>query len=128
MAKRLTDSDLLIDYLNGRLGDPMRIVRDAREGRLVTSMVSRFEVLAGARSDEQFVRMARFLRSFVQIPLDADAADAAARIDSVLRADGIRLPSGDTLIAGIAVSRGLPLITRNRRHFERVPRLVIGDL
>lgn len=68
MAKRLTDSDLLIDYLNGRLGDPMRIVRDAREGRLVTSMVSRFEVLAGARSDDQFVRMARFLRSFVQIP------------------------------------------------------------
>ncbi len=128
MANRLIDSDILIDHLNGRLAGATQLFAEAREGRLAIAMVSRFEVLAGARDDLQFVRMARFLRRFVQIPLDADAADAAARIDAALRADGLRLATGDTLIAGIAVSRGLSLVTRNRRHFERVPGLVIEDL
>ena len=91
-------------------------------------MISRFEVLAGAADDLQFARMVRFLRGFTQIPFDAPAADAAARIDAALRADGLRLAPADTLIAGIAVSRGLPLVTRNRRHFDRVPRLDVEDL
>lgn len=128
MAKRLVDSDILIDHLNDRLREADRLVSQARSGQLLVAMISRFEVLAGARGDLQFVRMFRFLRGFSQIPFDAPAADAAARIDAALRADGMRIPTADTLIAGIAVSRGLPLVTRNRRHFERVPGLIVEDL
>ena len=69
MANRLIDSDILIDHLNGRLAGATQLFAEAREGRLAIAMVSRFEVLAGARDDLQFVRMARFLRRFVQIPL-----------------------------------------------------------
>jgi tRNA(fMet)-specific endonuclease VapC len=32
----------------------------------------------------------------------------------------------DSLIAGIVTSNGAPLLTRNRRHFERVPGLKLA--
>ena len=34
----------------------------------------------------------------------------------------------DSLIAGIALARNLPLFTRNRKHFERVPNLKLIEL
>jgi predicted nucleic acid-binding protein len=34
----------------------------------------------------------------------------------------------DSLIAGIALSRSAILLTRNRRHFERVPDLALAAL
>ena len=35
---------------------------------------------------------------------------------------------GDSLIAGIALTRGLPLLTRNRNHFERAGNLKLVDI
>jgi predicted nucleic acid-binding protein len=34
----------------------------------------------------------------------------------------------DSLIAGIVLLHGAKLLTRNRRHFERVPSLSLADL
>jgi predicted nucleic acid-binding protein len=34
----------------------------------------------------------------------------------------------DSLIAGIALANDLPLLTRNRSHFERVPDLKLVDI
>ena len=51
------------------------------------------------------------------LPLDALAADAAARLAAQREADGRAVGVEDTLIAGIAISRKATLATRNVRHF-----------
>ncbi len=53
------------------------------------------------------------------LPFDQEAARVAADIWSAAsRRDRQQL--GDILIASIAVSRQLPLVTRNQRDFERL--------
>jgi tRNA(fMet)-specific endonuclease VapC len=40
---------------------------------------------------------------------------------------GTPLDDIDLLIAGIALDQGLVLVTRNRRHFERIDGLTVED-
>jgi tRNA(fMet)-specific endonuclease VapC len=44
-----------------------------------------------------------------------------------LEARGAQISTMDLLIAATALAEGAPLVTRNRRHFERVPGLEIVD-
>ena len=48
-----------------------------------------------------------------------------ARIRARLRRQGQLIPDLDLLIAATAVTHGLTLVTRNRRHFERIPELAL---
>jgi hypothetical protein len=49
------------------------------------------------------------------------AADAASEIRRSLERTGNAIGMADSLIAGIVMSNGAALLTRNRRHFERIP-------
>lgn len=57
------------------------------------------------------------------LPFDA----AAAAVFDGLRAQRVRVTTMDLRIASVALSRGLILLTRNRRDFSRVPGLVSED-
>jgi tRNA(fMet)-specific endonuclease VapC len=57
------------------------------------------------------------------VPFDA----AAASVYDDLRRQRVRIPTMDLRIAAIALSRGLILLTRNRRDFGKVPGLVTED-
>src|SRR5689334_20338430 len=92
---------------------------------LVTTTVTRFEVLCGAVTAGTLAEAERLLRPIECLPFDLRAANTAAELHRTLRAGGISLSPADTMIAGIAVSRGVTLVTRNRRHFDRVPGLAV---
>ena len=51
----------------------------------------------------------------------APAADAASEIRRSLERSGNPIGMADSLVAGIVTRNGGTLLTRNRRHFERVP-------
>jgi predicted nucleic acid-binding protein len=60
--------------------------------------------------------------------LDRNAAQKAAETRLELDRLGIAIGMADSLIAGIVLLHGGSLLTRNRRHFERVPLLSLVDL
>lgn len=123
MGDVVADSDVLIDFLRGS-GPHLTFVAELlTQGELVTTAISRFELLAGTRPDGAEVPTDALLTLLRVLPLDAAASDAAAHIDRQLRSAGLRIAIPDTLIAGIAISNRLPLLTRNMKHFERVPGL-----
>jgi len=62
------------------------------------------------------------------LPLDRAAAERAADVRRKLERGGRPIGMGDSLIAGIALVHGLPLLTRNRSHFERVENLKLVDI
>jgi predicted nucleic acid-binding protein len=68
------------------------------------------------------------LSAMTLLPVDDAAARRAGEIDRALASRGERLAPADTLIAGICSSRSVVLLTRNRKHFERVPGLTLGQL
>jgi predicted nucleic acid-binding protein len=122
------DTDTLSELSRGN-----PIVRDhalaylAGFGRLTITAVTVFERLRGyrlaIRDGKPFERQLQAFEALaancIVLPLDQEAARVAAELwSSVTRSQ--RQDLGDILIAAIAISRQLPLVTRNRRDFERI--------
>ena len=124
----LIDSDVLIDYLRGREPSRSRLVTEFTLRRLHTTAINQFELLSGARQPESRRTVEQLLKLLDIVALDADAAAVSAQVRRDLQARGFDIGMGDSLIAGIALAKRLPLLTRNRRHFERVTDLKLIDL
>ena len=91
-------------------------------------MIARFELLAGARTARQRKAVGELIAGLPCLPLDDAGADSAAEIRRALEGAGVGIGMADCLIAGIVVANRGVLLTRNRRHFERVPGLSLGRL
>ncbi len=124
----VADSDVLIDALHGREPGASRVAEGLEAGVLGTTAISAFELLSGARSPEQREVVATLLAALAILPFDEKAGEAAALLRQELEGQGQTIGMADYLIAGICVSRSTPLLTRNRRHFQRIPALLFADL
>jgi tRNA(fMet)-specific endonuclease VapC len=121
----IADTDVLIDYLAGK-GEADTVERLLRRGAIRTTVVNRFELLAGARNAKQLARLVQLLGGAPSLMLDDEAVDVASEIRRYLEESGTAIGMADCMIAGIVISNGGTLLTRNRRHFERVPGLKLA--
>jgi tRNA(fMet)-specific endonuclease VapC len=122
----IADTDVLIDYLAGRGDGATLVAAELRRGTLQTTAVTRFELLAGARTPKQLQILQQLLEALPTLSLDRAGADRAAQVRRALEDRGGAIGMGDSLIAGIVLQNGGTLVTRNRRHFERVDGLRIA--
>ena len=113
----LVDTDVFIDYFNA--GQYAGILDD-RQNTIYYSVVTRKELL-GKRGlkDSERRAIVDALRRFRLVPL---TPTIAARYAAVHRSTP-GLEREDALIAATALVKRLPLMTRNWRHFRRVPGL-----
>jgi tRNA(fMet)-specific endonuclease VapC len=124
----LADTDVLIDYLNDRPPVSDQVARLIQAESLQTSSVNCFELLSGARPGKRGDQVRHFVENIPVLPLDLAAAKKAAAIRQSLEGSGNTIAMADSLVAGIALANNLPLLTRNRRHFEAVEGLRIVAL
>ena len=98
---------------------------------LAMSSVVAHELWAGANSANIGPRSMANLRLFTSmievIPFDKQAAEYSGNLVSELTRNGIRIGNIDPMIAGHALSQGAVLVTRNTKHFKRVPDLHVVD-
>jgi tRNA(fMet)-specific endonuclease VapC len=98
---------------------------------LGVAVITLAELWFGARKSSRPERtrasVDAFLRPFEIIPLDKDAADWYAEIRFRLERRGRPIGERDLLIAAIARSRKLTVVTHNVGEFGRVPGLTIED-
>jgi toxin FitB len=111
VADLLVDTDVFVDHLRGvrRLEIPSRKL-------LSYSVVTRCELLAGKGGEEKAIR--QLLEPLQEFLIDRSTAERAGRLRRHVE---IRTP--DALIAATALEQRLTLVTRNVRHFQRVPGL-----
>jgi predicted nucleic acid-binding protein len=124
----VADTDVLIDFLAGAGPGADRVALELGQGGLATTAVTRFELLAGARTERQQAAVRELLAALPTLILDGAAADRAAEVRRTLEAAGKPIGMADSLIAGVVLAHDGVLLTRNRRHFERVPELRLGRL
>lgn len=90
-----------------------------------------WELMTGAFKAQdprsQLARLEMVKTRFDVLPFDLAAAEQAARVRAQLEAQGTPIGPVDTLIAGIALSRGLTVVTRNTREFGRVAGLHVEN-
>ena len=124
----VADTDVLIDFLAGEGLAADRIYLELERGDLRTTVITRFELLCGARSNRQRKAVAELLDALPAIALDKAAADAAAELRRDLERRGEDIGMADSLIAGIVLHRNGILLTRNVRHFQRIKGLHIAKI
>jgi tRNA(fMet)-specific endonuclease VapC len=121
----LLDTDMCIYLLNGDECVKSRIAQVGIE-TISVSILTVGELYFGAynskRLETNLERISEFLSSPGPIVLSFD--DAAAKyfgkFKAALRRDGKPIGDIDLLIAGVAASRGLKVVTNNTEHFERI--------
>jgi tRNA(fMet)-specific endonuclease VapC len=116
----LADTDVLIDYLNdiSPMSDLVR--KQIASDNLQTTAISCFELLSGAGMGRRGSAARALVESLTSLSLNREAASRAADLSVELASRGITVPMADSLIAGIALSNDLPLLTRNQKHFGLV--------
>jgi len=83
----IADTDVLIDYLAGK-GEADEVERMLARGALRTTVISRFELLSGAKNPKQLARLVQLLEAVPSLGLDDTAADAASEIRRSPRTSG----------------------------------------
>jgi tRNA(fMet)-specific endonuclease VapC len=125
----VADTDVLIDFLSNHEPVASQVASGiAAPAGLATTVVSRFELLAGARSGKQERTVRQLLDALSFLDLDSRGADRAAQVRRDLERAGASIGMADSLIAGIVLRHGGQLLTRNRRHFARVEGLRLAPL
>lgn len=93
------------------------------------SAITRGELLYGLARKPGAVRLHEVVRGFLarvrSLAWTNDAAAHYADIRAYLEEKGLPIGNMDQLIAAHARSVGVPLVTNNTRHFERVPGLEV---
>lgn len=125
LAVILADTDVLIDFLRGR-GAAERVALELSTGGLHTTAISAFELVAGARVGREQRAVETLLAAVTVLPLDLSGARRAGAVRRELESSGTAIGMADSLIAGTCLDRGATLLTRNAKHFERVPGLSLS--
>jgi predicted nucleic acid-binding protein len=115
----LLDTDIFIDYFNtGRF----HALFDSSRFTIYYSAITKKELLTkpGLRDNER----TSILAELAQCRLIA-LSDSITTRYSVLRRRHPSLEKGDALIAATALVKHLPLMTRNKRHFQVIPGLTL---
>ena len=126
MAKFLLDTDTCIHILRGRSGVADRLSA-RRPDEIALSIVTVFELLAGAAKSQQPAREQKKMDLFLQplsiLDWNRPAAETAAQLRFYLEKTGHKIGPYDLLIAAQALASNLILVTGNRNEFNRVPQL-----
>jgi predicted nucleic acid-binding protein len=127
----LLDTDWAIDFLRGTQPAVGVVTRLRTTDTLAISVISVGEHYDGAhrRSDTpaEIRGIRRFLRTLWVLGVDEPIARRFAAIRAGLSLAGQTVADLDLLIAATAIDNRIPLLTRNLRHYARIPGLRIYD-
>jgi tRNA(fMet)-specific endonuclease VapC len=123
------DTDFLVAILRGIEMAERKMVELDREGRHSTTTVNAFELFYGAYKSNQRLTNVEKTKALLDrvdvLPFELDSSERAGEILADLSARGDSIDFRDAMIAGIARTNGLSLVTRNKDHFARVKELKI---
>ena len=114
--------DLERELARGGDGPAQRFLGSHAAHRLFITPTIAGELAAGTSLADR-VRWERFLSAFRVLPITEDASWEYGRASRYLRENGAMIGGNDLWIAATAVAHGVPLVTRNTRHYRRVPGL-----
>jgi len=126
----MLDTNALSELIRNPQGILAQRLTALKPDTVCTSIIAACELRFGAQrkgSAPLTQRVAQLLQTLTVLPLDTPADEHYADIRATLERSGTPIGSHDLLIAAHARSRGMTLLTRNLREFQRVPGLSVED-
>ena len=125
----LIDTDVCSAYLKRPGNLFSRFVQYAGRMHLASVSLAELYVWAYGRDDPapRLRQIADLTQSIEVVNFDAPAADHFGRLRARLKGHGVNVAAPDLMIASIALSRNLTLVTHNTRHFTPIAGLRLDD-
>ena len=128
-AAYLIDSDVCIHAVRKGNESLTAMIRAIRSDGLAISVISYGEVLEGVLYSRERLANGQKWNAFVSgvdvVDVTMAVADVWADLRGALRSKGNIIADSDLLIASTAIRFGMTLVSRNVRHFARVPGLTL---
>ncbi len=125
---KILDSDHCIALLRGQLNLADRV---SPTEELAVTAISVGELTHGAhksaRASENLARLDVLLGTVAVMPFGEPAARRFGALKAELERKGTPVSDLDLQIASVALENGVPLVTHNRQHFERIAGLMLED-
>jgi tRNA(fMet)-specific endonuclease VapC len=122
----LVDTDWIVAYLKGR-SEATQLLSGLAPAGLAISLITYAEIYEGiyfgqnpTKQEQGFLSL---LTRVTVLPLTEESMKRFATLRGELRAQGLLIGDLDLLIAATAIQHHLVLVTRNLRHFQRIPGL-----
>ena len=129
--KFLLDTNVCIQYLTRRSEALVTRLQATSPSEMALCSVVKSELIYGAhksaRKQGNLESLARFFEPFASLPFDDSAAVVAGEVRASLERLGTPVGPNDLLIAAIALSNSLTLVTHNTAEFGLIPGLVMAD-
>jgi len=125
----ILDTTFLVDLLRGNQEATTKISEIEKKNETVaTTTVSVFEIWQGIpkkATEKQIEETLELFKSINILSLDFDSALEAGEIQRKLKSAGEKIDPEDAMIAGIAKTQRAKVLTRNKKHFERIKGLEV---
>ncbi len=128
MRKYLLDTNIISYYLKGI--DNLKEKITSNIDSLSIPIISYYEIVSGLQSIDANKRISefeKFCKLIDIINLDKASILASCKIYASLKKSGRLIDDIDILIAGIALSNNLVMVTDNADHFERIEGLTVEN-
>ncbi len=127
----MLDTNTCIEYLNARSSRVAERMRECEPRDICLCSVVKGELLYGAwhsdRAQHNLALLKELFACFRSLPFDDAAAEVYGRQRAALARKGALIGPNDLLIASIALSNGLAVVTHNVHEFGRVDGLEVED-
>ena len=121
----LIDTTIIIDYLRKENKRNSLLINIYEQyDRICISSITVFEVLARLNEKNKNATI-QLLKGFKIIPFSSIVAQKSANIYKTLRKQNQLIEIKDLFIAATAVVKQIPVITLNKKHFNRVDNLIV---
>jgi len=114
--------DLEREALRAAEGPAHAFLKSKAGRRLYITVTVAGELAAGPSADDRD-RWERFIAPFHILACTKDVCWEYGRAYRYLRDNGLQIGSNDLWIAATGLAHGMPVVTRNERHYRRVPGL-----
>jgi tRNA(fMet)-specific endonuclease VapC len=129
--KYLLDTNICIYIINNKDTGLLRQIQTYRNDDIAISTITIAELEYGvsksSKTHQNRLALATFIISFSVLEFDSEAATEYGIIRTWLEANGKLIGPMDLLIAAQGRSRGLVLVTNNKKEFSRVPGLKVEN-
>lgn len=126
------DTDVLIDFLKKKEPGSGAYELWRNKASVGITSVTAFELLLGARQPNVREKRLEEAKSLIEqqefiLPFDETSANKASEIGAELMRAGKVIEIRDLFIGSMCIGRGIPLLTRNKEHFQRISNLRLID-
>ncbi len=129
--KYMLDTNMCIYIIKKHPENVLKKFKTLDVGDICISSITLAELMYGAyksqHQQQNKIALEGFAAPLEIVPFDGNAVDHYGQVRAYLEKKGAPIRSLDTMIAAIALSLDLVLVTNNVKEFSRVPHLKIED-